>query len=162
MMRFAARRWTCVGALVLCACGSSEPPAAAILSVTPQRLSRSECALLTVDLDGALPVKLDYGKDSAKLTGLEKVAVGGRDVPVELVEQQGRRINAHLYAGLPVGKHDVNVKLTDGQELVSPGGLEMTGTLVLETFHIDPIPAQNREQSFPLTIRAVGPDAQRF
>lgn len=155
-------RWICAFALLLCACGSSEPQAAAIMSVTPQRVSRSECALLTVDLEGSLPVKLDYGKDSVELTGLVKVAVGGRDVPVELVQQQGRRVQAHLYAGLPVGMHDVNVTLTDHQDLVSAGGLEVVGPLVLETFQIDPIPTQNREQTFPVTIRAIGPDAQKF
>jgi hypothetical protein len=148
--------------LLLCACGSSEPPAASILSVAPQSISRSECALLSVELEGALPVKLDYGNDSAQMPALVKVAVGGRDVPVELVEQQGRRIAAHVFAGLPTGTHDVHVTLSDGQQLVLRDGIEVTGLLMLETFYIEPIPSQVREESFTVTIRAVGPDAQKF
>jgi hypothetical protein len=156
------RGWTSVFALLLWACGSSEPPVPSIVSVTPQRISTSECFLLTVELDGALPVKLDYGKDSAELTELLQVGVGERMVPVETVEEQGRRLVTHLFEGLPVAVHDVRVTLSDGQQLVRPGALEVTGPLMLDTFQIDPIGPQLRQEPFPVTIRATGPDAQRF
>jgi len=155
-------RWTFVLALWLCACSSSEPPASAIVSISPQRISTSECVLLSVELDGALPVKLDYGRDSAQLVELVQLGIGGRELPVGSIENQGQRLVTHLFAGLPVGTHDVRVSLTDGQQLVLPGALEVTGPLALETFQIDPIGPQVRHEPFMVTIRAVGQDAQRF
>lgn len=155
-------RWTFVLVLWLSACGSSEPPALSIVSVSPQRISTSECVLLSVDLNGALPVKLDYGKDSAQLVDLAQLGVGERQIPVGSIENQGQRLVTHLYAGMPVGTHDVRVSLADEQQLVLPGALEVTGPLALETFQIDPIAPQIRHEPFTVTIRAVGLDAQHF
>jgi hypothetical protein len=159
---FPVRRWLSVLALLLCACGSSEPPVPSIVSVSPAHFSRSECVLLSVELDGALPVKLDYGKDSAELARLAKLGIGEREVPVEAIEDQGRRLVAHLFEGLPVGKHNVRVTLEDGEQLVLPDAIEVTGALVLDTFQFDQIGPQLRETPFPITLRATGPDAQRF
>jgi len=161
-MIFPVRRWTSVLALLLCACGSSEPPAASILSVSPARFSTSECVQLSVELDGALPVKLDYGEDSAELAGLAQLGVGERELPVEAVENRGRRLLTHLYAGLPVGTHDVRVTLEDGKQLVLPDAIEVTGALLLDSFQFESIEPQLRETPFPITLRATGPDAQRF
>ncbi len=157
-------RWTSVLALLLCACGSSETPLPpSIVSVTPQRVSMSECTLLTVALEGELPLKLDYGKGSVEVGTLAQVVeVSGRNAPVLGVEGQGRRIITDLQAGLPVGTHDVRVTLQDGRQALLPDGLEVTPPLALETFRIDPIIDQVREEPFTVTIRAVGPDAHRF
>jgi hypothetical protein len=156
------RRWTSVLALLLCACGSSEPPVPSIVSVSPARISMSECVLMTVELDGALPVKLDYGKDSVELAKLVQLRVGEREVPLESIQDEGRRLSAHLFSGLPVGTHDVRITFEDGQQLVAPAAVEVTGRLVLETFQFDPIVTQVRDTPFPITLRATGPDAQRF
>ena len=149
-------------ALLLCACGSSEPLLPSIVSVTPARLSTSECVLLEVELDGALPLKLDYGKDSVELITLTQVGIAGQSFSVQEMEDQGRRLLTELPAGLPVGKQDVRVTLQDGQQALLPGGVEVTPRLVLETFRIDPIMTQVRNQPFTVTIRATGQDAHLF
>lgn len=161
-MSFPVRRWTPVFSLLLCACGSSEPPVPSIVSVAPTRISSSECVLMTVELEGALPVKLDYGSDSAELAKLAQLRVGEREVPLESIQDKGRHLAAHLFSGLPPGMHEVRVTLADGQQLVAPDAVEVTGRLLLDTFQIDSIGPQVRDTPFPITLRATGPDAQRF
>jgi hypothetical protein len=155
-------RWTSVFVLLLSACGSSELPLASIVSVTPQRVSASECVLLTVQLDRPLPVRLDYGKDSAELVDLTRVSIAERDIPVLSIEDQGRRLVTDVSAGLAQGTHDVRLTLKDGQQVVLPDALEVTAPLVLETFRFDPIVNQLRHEPFTMTIRASGQDAALF
>jgi hypothetical protein len=156
-------RWTSALALLLCACGSSEPPPPpAIVAVTPRSVSRSECFLLAVELNGVLPVKLNYGEDSVKVASLTEVGLADRSLPVLRLEDQGRRLVTEAYSGLPVGSHPVSVKLQDGQLLHAPEGLEVTPKLVLDSFQIDPIVNQVRDSTFKITLRAMGRDAHLF
>jgi len=157
------RRWTSVFVLLLSACGSSELPVLSIASVTPQRISASECVRMTVQLDQALPVRLDYGNGSAKLVDVARVGIAGQDIPVLGIEEQGRRLVTDVSGRqLPQGRHDVSLTLKDGQQVVLPDALEVTAPLVLETFRFDPIVNQIRQEPFTVTIRATGEDAALF
>jgi hypothetical protein len=149
-------------ALLLCACGSSKPPLPSVVSVTPERVSTSECIQLTVELDEALPIKLDYGRDSVELASLAQVQIAGQDYSVSQLENQGRRFSADVPAGLPVGKQAVRVVLQDGRQLLIEDALEVTPALTIETFRIDPVPNQVRQEPFTVTIRATGLDAHLF
>jgi hypothetical protein len=90
------------------------------------------------------------------------VGIADRNLSVQKLEDQGRRLITELPAGLPVGKHEVRVTLQDGQQVLLPDGLEVTPRLVLETFRLDPIVTQIRNEPFTVTIRATGQDAHLF
>ncbi|MDY7232884.1 hypothetical protein [Hyalangium rubrum] len=133
-----------------------------IASVTPQRISTSECVALAVELNGALPLKLDYAKDSVELLSLGALGIADRSFSILRMEDQGRRLLTEVPAGLPVGVQDVRVTLADGQQLVRPAAFEVTRPLVLEGFQIEYVLDQVRQVPFTLTIRVTGPDAKLF
>jgi hypothetical protein len=156
------RRWTPVLALLLWACGSSEVPLPSIVAISPERMSTSENILLTIELDGPLPFKVDYGKSSAEVLTSALVGIANQELRVIRVEEAGRRVIAEVMPGLPVGPQDLRVVLEDGREAVLERGFEVTPPLDITDFRIDPIATQLRLRPFTIMIRAQGPDAALF
>jgi hypothetical protein len=162
MMR-AVNRWTSLLALVLCACGSSELPLPSIASVTPTSMAANERILLTVELQGTFPFKVDYDEDSARLVTSARVSIA--DQPFEILrrEEKGKRLLVEISPGLPVGQQELRVELADGQQVVSAEGFQVTPPLDITGLSIDPIPSpQIRLRPFNLRVRVAGPDAELF
>lgn len=148
--------------LLLCACGASEVPLPTILSVTPTSLSTSECTDLQVELDGVLPLTLDYGTSSAEFPTSTQVGVGRERFSIQRMEDQGKRLFVSLPAGLPQGQQDVRLMLSDGQESVLREVLQVTPPLAITGFSIDYVLDQIRQEPFTIRVRALGPDTARF
>jgi hypothetical protein len=125
-------------------------------------MSADETLLLTVQLDGALPLRLDYGENSAELLTLAHVDIANREFKVLRVEDKGQRFIAEILPGLPAGLQDVKVTLQDGRQVVLEQSFEVKPPLDITEVRIDPIATQIRQRPFNITIRMIGPDAELF
>lgn len=172
----AVNRRTLALSLVLCACGSSsEQPLPSIVSVTPQSMAANEQILLTVDLEGTFPFKVDYASDSANLDNPARLSIADQPFDIFQSEEQGKRLLAKVGPGLPEGEHELRIDLSDGRQvtfaqhfLVTPGpgpdpdpdpDPEPTYDISLS---IDQIPTQIRLRPFSIRVRAAGEDADIF
>ncbi|WNG55478.1 hypothetical protein F0U59_12335 [Archangium gephyra] len=183
MLRKIALLWT----LVLCACEPYTSPAPNIISIEPEEVVSGEAATVAVKLDGPLPVKVDYGKQTATVV-TPTLRIGGQAVPITHVEQDGTLL-ATLPGSLSAGLQDVRLELADGSGSVSEEGLTVlplppeldedggpgdpgtepgTGNgggdqeLRVTGVLIEPIPDQVRDVPFTITLRVEGPDAALF
>jgi hypothetical protein len=152
-----------VSLLVLCSCACSpaETPLPAIASVEPSSMPADSRFLLTVELDG-LPVKVDYGADSAQMVSGERVRIAEKDFDVLDSQESGRRLTVDIIPWLAVGQQDVQVQLQDGRQVVLAQGYDVKPPLKLTGFEIEAIGPQVRHRPFTARIRAVGPDAALF
>lgn len=148
--------------LVLCACGSAEQPLPSIISVTPAYMAQNEQIVMTVDLEGTFPFKVDYASDSASLATSARLIIA--DQPFELLrnEQKGTRLLAEITPGLPVGPQELRVELSNGSRVVFAEGFKVTPPLDITNLSIDPITTQLSGQSFLVRVRVAGPDAELF
>jgi hypothetical protein len=175
--------------LLLWACEPASLPAPSIVSVAPERVPAGQPSSLSVRVNAALPIVVDYqeqGVDPAQL-GM-KVRLGGQEVDIPFAEPDGTLI-VPVPEGLSVGAYDIQVTLADGREalrenafqvLPAPalhggpgggdggtggdGGADSTDPFEeigggIIGFYIDPIRDQVRQRPFEITVRAVGPDA---
>lgn len=156
------RQWVSMNVLWLCACGSAETPLPAISSVEPASMPADSRFTLTVNLDGQLPVQVDYSGDSGQVIPPAKVSVGERDFDAFQSEEHGRKLTLDIIPWLPIGVQDLRVELTNGRQVVLAQGFEARPPLNLTGFTIDPIGNQVRGQPFVATIRAQGPEAALF
>ncbi|WPB74889.1 hypothetical protein KYC5002_38580 [Archangium violaceum] len=173
--------------LVLCACEPYVSPAPNIISIEPEEVMSGEAATVAVKLDGPLPVKVDYGKQTATLV-TPTLLIGGQAAPITHVEQDGTLL-ATLPGSLSAGLQDVRLELANGSGSVSEQGLTVlplppeldedggpgdpgtdpgTGNgggdqeLRVTGVLIEPIPDQVRDVPFTITLRVEGPDAALF
>jgi len=161
-MMSAVNRWTSVLALVLCACGSSELPLPSIVSVTPASMAANESILLSVELEGAFPFKVDYGADSASLVTSARMKIADQPFEILQTEEKGQRLFAEIPPGLPVGPQELRVEFVDGRQVAFEDGFEVTPPLDITGLTIDPITTQIRLRPFSIRIRVAGPDAELF
>lgn len=161
MMR-AVKRWTSVVALVLSACGPSEPALPSIVSVTPASMAANESVLLTVDLQGAFPLRADYKADFAQLFTPASLSIADRRFDILRSEEKGKRLLVEILPPLPEGPQQLRVDLTDGRQVVFADGFEVTPPLAIDNLAIDPITTQIRLRPFNIRIRVAGPDAELF
>ena len=182
------RKIVLLSTLVLCACEPYVSPAPNIISIEPEEVMSGEAATVAVKLDGPLPVKVDYGKQTATLV-TPTLRIGGQAVPITHVEQDGTLL-ATLPGSLSAGPQDVRLELENGSGSVSEQGLTVlplppemdedgspgdpasepgTGNgggddqeLRVTGVRIEPIPDQVRDVPFTITLRAEGPDAALF
>ncbi|MFE8595989.1 hypothetical protein [Archangium violaceum] len=173
--------------LVLCACEPYVSPAPNIISIEPEEVMSGEAATVAVKLDGPLPVKVDYGKQTATVV-TPTLRIGGQEVPITHMEQDGTLL-ATLPGSLSAGPQDVRLELANGSGSVSEEGLTVlplppeldedggpgdpgtdpgTGNgggdqeLHVTGVLIEPIPDQVRDVPFTITLRVEGPDAALF
>lgn len=161
MMRAVNRRSLALS-LVLCACGSSEQPLPSIVSVTPASMASDERIFATVLLEGSFPFKVDYASDSASVTPLSKVTIADRELTILRTENKGTRLLTEIAPGLPIGKQELRVELTDGRQVVFADGFEVTPPLSITGLSIDFIQTQIRLRPFPLRVRVQGDDAELY
>jgi hypothetical protein len=155
-------RWTSTLVLLLCACSSSELPLPSIVSVSPASMAANERIQLIIELEGALPLKVDYGEDSVAMSTSAVVTIGEQELQILGTEQGGRRLIAEVAPGLPLGSQDLRVVLEDGREAVLERGFQVTQPLNITDFSIDPVLTQFRLRPFFINIRVRGPDAELF
>jgi hypothetical protein len=149
-------------ALLLCTCGSSQPPLPSILAVDPPSMPADSRFLLTVELDGPPPLKLSYSEDAVELIATASVSLADREFEVPRAQEAGSRLTVEIIPWLPVGLQDLRVQFQDGRQTVLEKGFEVKPPLTLTGFQIDAIGAQVREQPFSVTLRALGPAAALF
>ncbi|WP_257461334.1 hypothetical protein [Archangium lipolyticum] len=164
--------------LLLSACEPSSSPAPNIVSIEPEEVMRGETATIALELDAPLPVKVDYGKRTATLLGTPTLRIGGQEVTVQGLGQDGRLL-ATVPADLTEGLQDVQLELGDGSGSIREQGLTVlppppppaplssdggvAGPLLLLTgIQVDPIPDQVRGVPFDITLRVDGPEAATF
>jgi hypothetical protein len=175
--------------LLLCACEPYASPAPNIVSIEPEEVVSGEAATIVVTLDAPLPVKVDYGKQTATLV-TPTLLIGEQEVTITRVEQDGTLL-ANVPGSLSTGPQDVRLELGDGSGSVSeqgltvlplppelesrtvdggpgdpqpepdPGGGEGKEPLVTG-LRIDRISEQVRGVPFTITLRAEGPEAALF
>ncbi|WP_224248244.1 hypothetical protein [Hyalangium gracile] len=156
------RQWVSLPVLLLCACGSSELPLPTLVSVEPASIPADSRFLLTLEFEGVLPVKVDYGSNGAELIATERVRIADKEFDVIQAQKSGRQLTVDVIPWLAVGAQDVKVQLQDGRQVVLEQGLQVNPPLNLTGFEIDPIGEQIRHRPFMVTIRALGPDAALF
>ncbi|KFA92737.1 hypothetical protein [Archangium violaceum] len=183
------RKIALLSTLVLCACEPYTSPAPNIISIEPEEVVSGEATTVAVKLDGPLPVKVDYGKQTATLV-TPTLLIGGQAAPITHVEQDGTLL-ATLPGSLSAGPQDVRLELANGSGSVSEEGLTVlplppemepprdggpgdpgtepgTGNgggdqeLRVTGVLIEPIPDQVRDVPFIITLRVEGPDAALF
>lgn len=161
-MMAAVNRWMPVFALALSACGTSELPLPSIVSVEPPSMAADESILLTVALEGSLPLTLDYGQSTAELFTSKQVLIAGRGFEILETQEQGQRLLAEIPPGLPVGLQELRVGFTDGRQAVLENGFEVKPPLDISSLLIRPVSSQVRLRPFTLILQALGPDAELF
>jgi hypothetical protein len=161
-MLLAVNRWTSVLALSLCACGSSEEPLPSIVTVTPSTMAANERILLTVNLEGSFPFKVDYGEDSASLFTSARLNIADQSFAIFRAEAKGQRLFADILPGLPVGPQELKVELADGRQVAFAQGFQVTPPLAIDNLSIDPITTQIRLRPFNIRVRVAGEDAELF
>jgi hypothetical protein len=174
--------------LLLGACAPA--PAPEILSVTPGLIFADEPARLTISLDSAIPVHVDYAREQAS-QATAQVRIGDAEALLEELQADGTLV-VTAPAGLASGKYDVRVSLSDGREAVSlqaltvvelrsgpvdpdgdggepieqlpDGGIVVgDGEAGVTGFRFDPIAElQQSGGSFEVRIEALGPSARAF
>ncbi len=171
------RKTALLSILLLCACEPASSPAPNIVSIEPEEVMRGEAATIALELDAPLPMKVDYGKRTATLLGTPSLRIGGQEVGLLGLEQDGTLL-ATVPANLMVGLQDVQLALGDGSESIREHGLtvlppppspmtQLDGgstepQLLLTGLQIDPIPDQVRGVPFDITLRAEGHQAAAF
>lgn len=180
------RKIALLSTLVLCACEPYASPAPNIISIEPEEVVSGEAATIVLTLDAPLPVKVDYGEQSATLV-TPTLLIGGQEVAITRVQEDGTLL-ASVPGVLPAGTQEVRLELENGSESTSEQALtvlplppEMTPRSVggnpadpqpepgsegkelrVTGLSIDPIPDQVRGVPFSITLRAEGPDAALF
>ena len=181
------RKIALLSTLVLCACEPSASPAPNIVSIEPEEVVSGEATTIVLTLDAPLPVKVDYGEQTATLV-TPTLLIGGQEVAITRVQEDGTLL-ASVPGVLPAGTQEVRLELENGSGSISEQGLtvlplppEMTPRSVgggpadpqpepgsgegkelrVTGLSIDPIPAQVRGVPFSITLRAEGPDAALF
>ncbi|WP_224363081.1 hypothetical protein [Hyalangium versicolor] len=177
--------------LLFSACGPEALPTPSIVSVLPERIGAGEPASLSVRVDAALPLVVNYDDESVDPAQLAMgLRIGGVKVDIPFAEPDGTLI-VPVPQELALGDYDIQVTLADGREAVREHAFSVVPDPFLsgepcdggsprcnepedpdpsspETgrkitgFKLDHVQDQVRNQPFPITIRALGPGAKSF
>jgi hypothetical protein len=145
----------------LLACGGSPLPEPRILSVLPAQVFADEETLLVARVDAVAPFQVDYAQRSFSAETGATLSIGGTDFG-PLDSQPGGLLVARLPPGLPVGAQDVRITLADGRSALAAGALQVAPARAIVAFAFDPIEEQQEGRTFPITVRAVGPEGTQF
>lgn len=148
-----------LGAVLLCACGASGPPAPVIQSLAPAQARTSDTTSVAVQVELAFPVTFDYSLRAAQVDTRVAVSIAGSELMVESVEPG--TVTVVVAPGLPVGKQDVRLTLPDGREAVLPQGFEVLPAPD-KSFTLTVPDTVTAGVPFLLTIQATGPNSQTF
>ncbi|HYO59259.1 hypothetical protein [Archangium sp.] len=115
------RKITLLSTLLLCACEPYTSPAPNIVSIEPEEVVSGQAAAIALTLDAPLPMKVDYGEQTATLL-MPTLRIGGQEVAITGVEQGGTLL-ATVPVTLSAGQQEVLLTLGDGSESVHEQGL---------------------------------------
>lgn len=148
-------------AACLLACGGSPLPEPRILSVLPAQVFADEETLLVARVDAVAPFQVDYAERTFTAETGATLSIGGTELgPLEA--EPGGLLVARLPPGLPVGAQDVRITFADGRSALAPGALQVSPARATVAFAFDPIAEQQEGRTFPITVRAVGPEGAQF
>jgi hypothetical protein len=147
---------------LLCACETpvTPPPEAfQILEITPREQLTNESKSITVRLDVEPRFHVDYGEQLVRMLEEPVLEIGSQTVvPLDTYLGHGQ-FQGRVSPGLPVGRHEIRVKLGDGREATLPDAYEVRPSV---GFWIESIRDQYINEPFTITLHAAGPDAERF
>ncbi|WP_141331968.1 hypothetical protein [Myxococcus sp. AB025B] len=119
------RALVALGLMLLSACGSNTSlPAPRILSVEPDKATIGFSEPITVRLDAAFPIRVDYAEGQAQARSGTRVWFGEWEAGVRELDEQGA-LSVDLPADLGAAAYDVRVALADGRETTSPRGFTL-------------------------------------
>ncbi len=153
------RRASLLLTLWVCACGTETPPKLKIRSLLPMEQSTADWQTLTLELEEAPPLLLDYGLSSAELGELPTLEIGPRSLTPTRYLGHGR-YEALMEPGMAVGLYDVRVRTADGREAELSQSYRVKPAI--NGYWIDTIPDQLQDAPFTITIHVEGPDALVF
>ncbi|MFY1829647.1 hypothetical protein ACN47A_27275 [Myxococcus fulvus] len=111
--------------MLLSACGSSTSlPAPRIVSVTPASDIVGRTDPIVVQLEAAVPIRVDYAEGAAQPRSGTRVWLGALELEVRELDARGA-LSVDLPADLGAATYDVRVVLADGREATSPGGFAL-------------------------------------
>ena len=147
---------------LLCACETpvTPPPEAfQILELSPREQLTNESKSITVTLDVEPRFHVDYGEQRVRMLEEPVLEIGSQTVvPLDTYLGHGQ-FQGQVNPGLPVGRHEIRVKLGDGREATLPDAYEVLPSV---GFWIESIGDQYINEPFTLTLHAAGPDAKHF
>ncbi len=147
---------------LLAACGATALPDPRILSVAPAGMVACEGTTVNVAIEAVLPTHLDYNRSQATAELDLKLRIGPMAVG------SGKYANGGILTAvvpplLAPGLYDVGLQFWDRlAEAVLPGAFTVRQNPSLMGYAMDPIPDQQRNVPFWITIHAVGQDAPLF
>ncbi|MDQ3264245.1 MAG: hypothetical protein M3Y59_11380 [Myxococcota bacterium] len=141
-------------ALAGAGCGSQLPDPR-VLGVTPSTMLASEAREVVVRLEGVLPFTVDYDQGQASADRLTSLRIGGRELVTSGYRADGT-IQAFIPSVLPVGDHDVTVRLGDQRSATAPSAFSVAMGNWPDGYQFEgTIPDQVVDQPFAVTIRAL-------
>lgn len=142
------------------ACGWTLPDPT-IESITPNQIVQGDAPPITAAVEAVFPHSVDYGARSVELDPALILRIGTAPVEDARLNANGT-ITGTAPFGLPAGTYDVILELSDGRTGALPGAFVVSAGVFPEGYIIDPVGDQVAGQPFPITVRALGPNASAF
>jgi hypothetical protein len=148
--------------LCLCACAPGALPPPRILSIAPSEMVACEGVAISLQVDAVLPTHLDYDQSATSANPGVSVRVG--TVPAGGAQYSpAGEVTAVVPPVFAPGTYDVGLRLADDRpEAVLPQAFTVKPNPYPLSYRFDFIADQTRDNPFPITIRAVGPNASAF
>lgn len=147
--------------LLLSSCNQQLPPLS-IVSVAPRQMVPSQPTHVGVQVDAELAFQVDYGVETLSADTVMHVKVG----PLELgtgTYPPGGLVEGTLPTVIAPGTYDVTVAMGDGREAIKANAFTvLDGGTWPSAYIINPVGDQRSAIPFPVTLRAVGPQATSF
>lgn len=126
-----------------------------VLGVTPATMLASEAREVVVRLEGVLPFTVDYDQGQASADRSTTLRIGGREFVTSGYREDGT-IQAFIPSVLPVGDHDVTVRLGDQRSATAPAAFSVGPGNWPDGYQFEGTVAdQVVDQPFAVTIRAL-------
>ena len=154
---------------LLCACETAVTPVPAsfqILDISPREHVQDEPTRITVQLDVEPRFHVNYGEQLARLIEKPVLELGPRTaIPLDTYLGRGQ-FQGSVGPDVPVGLHEIRVKLGDGREASFPDTYEVRdpneAPAPVVGYWFDSIPNQYVNEPFTVVIHAEGPHSERF
>jgi hypothetical protein len=150
-----------VSLLLLGSCSQQLPPVS-IASVTPGEMVPSQPTAVSVQVVAELAFQVDYGSGTLTADSVMHVKVGPLELGAGTYPPEGL-VHGTLPTVMAPGTYDVTVNMGDGRKAVLPNAFTvLDGGTWPSAYTIDSIGNQRSGLAFPVTLRAVGPEASSF
>ena len=155
-------RWALLCNVLFLGCGSQPLPPVSISSVVPGTMVASQPTVVQVQVVAQLAVNVDYGQSTLAVNTQMQVHIGPLGLGTGSYPTGGL-VEGTLPTLLPPGTYNATVEMGDGRSALSQGAFTVTPGTWPSAYTVDPIgDPQHSGMSFPVTLRAVGPEAPSF